>query len=191
MGKIIRWTIAGILLLGILLLAGNQIAAAGNLPWQNNTTVQGQSASAALDPANKPGTVKPPPVVVPPITSPGNYSVGGVCTLLVEQLSADVTLHANLLPFNVLNGKPTTSTRYLAGVCNLAYHLSGQPLPDLTSQLGTVQICFAQVPNTTSQIYVFDGETWTALDTTLNNGLECSLATKTGKYVLVTQPTQP
>lgn len=188
MSKTIRLIIAGLLLLGILLLAGNQIATAGNLLWQNTTVVQGQSASAAFDPANKPGTVKPPPVVVPPINAPGNYSVGGVCTLLVKQLASDVDLHANLLPFNVLKSKPTNDTRYLAGVCNLDYHLSGKPLAELTSEEGTVQICFAQVPNSTSKIYVFDGETWTALDTTLNNGLECALAAKTGKYVLVTQP---
>ncbi|HEY9151400.1 MAG TPA: hypothetical protein VIN60_00835 [Anaerolineales bacterium] len=188
MNKSIRFISAAILLLGILLLAGNQIVAAGKLPWQNGIVVQSQNASAMLAPGNHKGTVLPPPVVVPPISGTGNYSVGGVCTVLVQQLESDITLHAILLPFNTLQGKPTKTTSYLAGVCDLRYQLSGKPLPSLTSTQGNVQICFAQVPNTTAQIYAFDGQVWTALTTTLVNGLECASASESGKYVLVTNP---
>ncbi len=189
MNKSIRFIIAAALLVVILFLAGNQMATAGELPWQKGGVVsQNQGVSALPAAGNHKGTVLPPPVVVPPISGPGTYSAGGVCTVIVQQLESDINLHVNLLPFNVLPNKPTDKTQYLAGVCNLFYQLSGKPLPILTSAQGNVQICFAQVPNTTGQIYVFDGQTWTALETTVVNGLECASAGMTGKYVLVTQP---
>lgn len=186
MNKGIRFIIVGILLMGVLFLAGNQIASAGNLPWQSSVVVQGQSASVLLDPNNRPGTVKPPPVVVPPITKPGTYSVGGVCTLYVEQLAENVNLYAKLLPFDVLNKRPDNISRYLAGVCDLTYHVSGKPAANLTPDEGTVKICFAALPKIKSKIYVYDNKAWTALDTTLDETtkLECAVASKTGRYIL-------
>ncbi len=188
MNKVVRITVAFILSIGILFLAKNQIASAGSWPWQNTAAVQGQSAPAELDTNNQPGTVKPPPVVVPPITKPGTYSLGGVCIIYVEQISDNVMLRAQLLPFVTLRTtRPQDTTRYLAGVCDLTYQLSGKPITDLSTTDGTVKICFAAIPNTTSKIYVYDGQTWTALDTAPldnNNTLECAIASKTGKYVL-------
>lgn len=186
MSKGIRFIIAVFLVLGVLFLARNQTVFAGNWPWQNNAVVQGQSVSAVLDPNNSLGTVKPPPVVVPPITKPGTYSVGGVCVLYVEQLADTVSLHAKLLPFDALKGSPENTSRYLAGVCDLAYHLSGKPITDLTSDEGNVKICFAALPKINGKIYVYDTKVWTALDTTLDQTtkLECAAASKTGRYVL-------
>ena len=183
MNKWFRIAIASVLLLGILILARNTVAWAGVSLNTNN--VVGQSQPAVQNAAADPGTVKPPPVVVPPITKPGTYPVGGVCTLFVEQLVSTDSIHAKLLPFDVLNGgRPQDTSRYLAGVCDLAYHVSGKLEPELPPGDGTVKICFAALPNITSKIYVYADKTWTALDTTLENGMECATASKTGRYVL-------
>jgi len=184
MNKGFRIIVAGLLLLGILFLARNQIAWAGNSPTANNAVGQSQEQPALLNANPDPGTVKPPPVVVPPITKPGTYPVGGVCTLYVEQLVDTDSLHAKLLPFDVLNGRPQDTSRYLAGVCDLAYHVSGKLVPELPPADGTVKICFAALPNITSKIYVYADKTWTALDTTFENGMECAIASKTGRYIL-------
>ena len=188
MTKTIRYIGAAIILLGILLLAGNQIATAGGLPWQNSTAIQSQNASAMSASNQHKGTVTSPPIELPLITVPGNYSLGGVCTLLVAQLQPNITLHAILLPFNTLAKKPTNITRYLAGDCSLKYQLSGKLLAVLTNNEGSVQICFAQIPNIIGQIYVLDGRTWAALITTPTSGMECATADETGDYVLVPQP---
>ncbi len=190
MRKIMGYISAAILLLGILLLAGNQVATAGNLPWQNRVAVQSQNASAMLDSDPHKGTVVPPPVSSNPIIAPGIYSAGGVCTVIVQQLSPGVSLYVVLLPFTVLSSKPTPTTQLIAGVCSLTYYLNRKPLPVLTSTEGSVQICFAEVPTILGQTYVFDGQTWSALVTTLNTGMECAPASETGHYVLASQTTQ-
>lgn len=92
MSKTVRIVIAAIFLIGILLLARNQMAWAGYSAEQNRTDlaqVQPTAGVAALKP--DPGTVKPPPVVVPPINEPGTYSAGGVCTVIVESISDPLT----------------------------------------------------------------------------------------------------
>ena len=187
MSKVIRYIGAAILLLGILFLAGNQIVTASNLPWENSIVVESQNTSAMLASNQHKGTVIAPPIELPLITAPGSYSLGGVCTLLVAQLQPDVTLHAALLPLNSLAKKPANTTSYLAGDCALKFQLSGNVLHVLTSDEGSVQICFAQVPNIIGQIYVLDGRTWAAVTTTLTNGIECGTADETGDYVLVPQ----
>jgi hypothetical protein len=188
MRKIMGFISATILLLGILLLAGNQVATAGNLPWQNSVAVQSQNASAMLNSDPHKGTVLPPPAPWNPIIAPGIYSAGGVCTVIVQQFSPGVSLYVVLLPFTVLSSKPTPTTQLIAGVCSLTYYLNKKPLPVLTSAEGSVQICFAEVPTILGQTYVFDGQTWSALVTTLNTGMECAPASETGHYVLASQP---
>lgn len=189
MDKNLRMFIAAALLIGILFLARNQMAWAGDLPVQNQSgPAQNQERAGLADLNAQPGTVKPPPAVVPPITSPGTYSVGGICTLQVEQLADTVSLHALLLPFSTLHNKPDEIERYLAGVCSLNYVKSGKGLTDLAPEDGAVKICFAAIPNVTNKIFVYDDHTWTALDTTVENGLACATASKTGKYVLSSQP---
>jgi hypothetical protein len=192
MNKATRIIIAALLLLGILFLARNSVVWAGvSSAATNNAADQSQVAAQNANP--NPGTVKPPPVVVPPITKTGTYAVGGVCTIIVEQLADTTSLHAQLLPFDVLKARPDGTSRYLAGVCDLTYHISGKLVSNITSTDGTVQVCFAALPNITSKIYVYDvkSSTWTALDTTLSsdNLLECAVASQTGRYVLAaTQP---
>ena len=184
MNKSVRILIAAILFLGILILAGNQIASAGNFPWQPSVIALGQNAPAQANPNNRPGTVKPPRVVLPPITTPGTYSVGGVCTLVVGRLATNVSMSAHLMSLNVLNSRPPDVSRYLAGVCDLTFNVSGKPVSGISPEEGNVKICFAVLPNIQSKIYFYDGKTWTALDTTVQNGLDCASVNMTGRYVL-------
>lgn len=183
----VRVAIAVVVLLGVVMLARNQVAWAGNQPVQGQAVARQEQVAPAVADA-KPGSVKPPPVVVPPITKPGNYSVGGVCTVIVDQIVSTVTLHVNLLPFDSVHNRPVETKRYLAGVCQVKFVMSGKGVTDVTPQDATVKICFAAIPNTTDNLYVYDDHSWFPLDTTVQNGLACAPATKTGKYVLVQMP---
>ena len=188
MGKGLRIGVAIIFVLGVLLLARGQMAWAGGLPvWNSGAVGQNPAAANAVAP-DAPGTVKPPPVVVPPISGAGTYSVGGVCTIEVISLAADVSVHAVLLPLNTVGKQPDEVARLLAGVCQVNYVKSGAGLTDLAPADGSVKICFSAIPTTTDKIYVYADKTWTALDTTVENGLACAFATKTGRYVLTSLP---
>jgi hypothetical protein len=118
----------------------------------------------------------------------GTYSVGGVCTLNVVTLAEGVSLVAELLEFDVLGERPEEISRYLAGVCSLVYRKSGEQVTEIVQADGEVEICFADVPNATNQIFVYDEEAWTPLETIEEDGLKCAAASKTGKYVLSEVP---
>ena len=190
MSKIIRYVAAAVLIISVVLLAGNQLVSAGKGADQASSSVQSQSDLAPASAKGEPGTVKPPPVVVPPINEPGTYSAGGVCTVVVESISDPTSLHVNLLPFTTVWNRPKETDRYLAGVCQLVYVIKGKGVSDVTPADAVVKICFAAIPNETNTIYVFEWktQTWFALDTTVENGLACAPATKTGRYVLVKMP---
>jgi hypothetical protein len=187
MNKGLRILIATLLLVSILLLARDHIAWAGNLDSQSTGILQSQNQSAFQgdDRDREPGSVKPPPVVVPPITKPGTYSVGGVCVLVVERLAANVSVQASLQSFKVLEKHPKEIGRYLSGVCSVAYVKDGKGIPRLAPADGSVKICFARVPKKHSKIYVYDGKHWIGLDTKVEGGLVCADASRSGKYVLV------
>lgn len=185
MNKGIRIIVASLLLAGILFLARNRIAWAGNAPVANNAAVQGQNQPIVQQDVNAdPGSVKPPPVVAPPITKAGTYPVGGVATLNVNLIAANVSIDAKLLPLAALKNSPDNTSRILAGVVDLTFRVDGKPVADVTSGQASAQICFAALPNITAKIYVYANNTWTALDTTLENGLVCAPASQTGQYVM-------
>ncbi len=189
MTKALRIILAVVVFIGVLLVARSQMAWAGNAPDQKANTPKQETSSAAAA-AKNPGTVKPPPVVVPPITGPGTYSVGGVCTLIVERLVDTVSIHAVLLPFSTLHNKPAEIDRYIAGVCNVTFiqRPGGVIKTEVTPEEASVKVCFAGIPNMGTKIYFYDDHAWIALDTTANGGLVCAPATRTGKYVLTKTP---
>lgn len=185
MSKGVRIVIGLIFLIGLALLARNQLALAGSLPAQSAGSVaQSRGVSAQADIYAQRGSVKPPPVVVPPIHTPGTYSAGGVCTVIVDSIAPDVGLHVILLPFSTVHNRPSEIKRYLAGVCNLTFVEAGKGVTDVTPADATVKVCFAAIPNTSNTIYIYDDKTWFPLVTTVQNGLACAPATKTGKYLL-------
>jgi FecR protein len=162
--------------------------------WQKNNAEGGAPGL----PASSPGTVKVPPVVVPPFGAPGTYALGGVCTFrIIKALDNGFTMTADLLPFESLGTKPDQIISYIAGVCRAIYDQTGVGvIPDLGTH-GQVEICFAGVPNTNGVIYVYNpyqtatgpakGETYTPLDTKPDGGLLCAPAQQTGKYFLADQ----
>ena len=87
-----------------------------------------------------------------------------------------------------MRDRPNETQRYLAGVCQLTFVKQGKGVTDITPDDAVVKVCFAAVPNTTDKIYVYDDHQWFALETTVENGLACAPATKTGKYVLAQLP---
>jgi len=189
MGKSLRIFMALVFVVGLLLLAQGQMAWAGGLPaWDSAAVVRNPRTSSLAVPNPNPGTVKPPPVVVPPISVPGTYSLGGVCTVIVERLDPTVGVHPVLLPFSSVGPQPEDVARFLAGVCQVNYVKAGAGLADLTSADGSVKICFADIPTATNKIYVYVDKTWTALDTTVEDGLACASASKSGRYVLTSLP---
>ncbi len=108
--------------------------------------------------------------------------------MIVSDIASNVALHVNLLPFSTVHDRPKETKQYLAGVCEIRFVVQGKGVTDITPQDATVQICFAAIPNTADKVYVYDDHQWYALDTTVQNGMACAPATKTGKYVLAQMP---
>ena len=196
MNKGLRIVVAFVFLIGLMLLAQSQMAWAGGLPASIfSGAAQNPSTSGLAVPPSDPGTVKPPPVVLPPIVAPGTYSVGGVCTFrIIEALHTGYSLSADLLPFASLGKNPAEILSDLAGVCRAEYTQTGVGIIDNLGTNGQVEVCFASVPNTKGVIYVYNPyqtetgpanpETYTALPTKPDCGLLCAPAQQTGKYFL-------
>ena len=84
MKKASRFTIALLLLLGILFLAQGRVAWANHLFEQDPLAQKDQARSGAVahDDVDRRGTVKPPPPDVS-VRESGTHSIGGFCTLTV------------------------------------------------------------------------------------------------------------
>jgi hypothetical protein len=187
MHGVLRTIAVALVLLGIFALAQDPIAAAQAASAANQELASLYQRLSGLPQGREPGTVKPPPVVVPRVRAPGTYSVGGVCTLIVTAMADTVQMSANLLPYTTLGQQPATISAYLAGVCRVTYVKAGVGVINLAAGDGTVKVCFASVPNVATTIFFYDDKTWTALQTTVEDGLTCAPAQKSGKYVLATK----
>lgn len=205
MGKIIRILIALSLVLGIVLLAQDQVARANRSSDQSLSAENQDVQSVLLAPGdddckkdknkNKDkckGTVKPPPPgIVIPVTGAGTYAVGGVCTVTVEYkadgLSDEVSLEVPVeksrsVPFPVSDGKI-----HLPG-CHVLHYQFEQIKSEMTPADGSWTICFAARPNKTMTIYYYldDLETvvpiWIPLETTVESGIACAPAYYSGVY---------
>jgi hypothetical protein len=146
---------------------------------------------------NNPGTVQPPPAEIT-VCANGNYSVGGVSTLNVNELVPGYCLAANLWNHGFALGRiPPGAGRVLADITFLRVFYQGEFVYEVPDEDGDIEICYAVPPNTTSsQIYFFDfygprfGErtgqpTWEALDTTVTDGVACAPAQTSGAYALI------
>jgi hypothetical protein len=203
MSKYFRLFIAILVFLGLVALAGRNVASAAN-PFTSSDQSALLSATGDDDVCDKHpnskeckekrekdkckkkkncGTVKPPPKkVLIPVT--GQYSVGGFCTLTVQFTAEDLRLDASVrtplphpLPDNLYNGNQG---------CLLAYFRSNQRIEELLPDLGDVTICFASTPGKDMQIYFYDVYSaepqWSSLETTTTNGMVCAVANKSGVY---------
>jgi hypothetical protein len=154
-----------------------------------------RSAPVAPD---KPGTVKPPPAEVT-ICEDGIDSVGGVSTLEVNSLAPGYCLAAFLRNHGFALGRiPDGAGKVLANITFLRVFYHGALVYELPTADGNVQICYAVPAGKQAQIYFFDfygprfGQNhgqpeWQPLETTVDNGVACATAQKSGAYALIGQ----
>jgi hypothetical protein len=155
------------------------------------------SPTAAVLPAS--GTVQPPPADLQ-VCAPGNYSLGGLATLAVNQLAAGYCLHAFLWNHAFAIGRiPDDAGDLLSAVTFVEFFYQGIFVYkyDVPGETNSIQVCYAVPGGSQAQIYFFDhygprfgqrppGQpSWTALETTLSNGIACAVAQTSGAYALI------
>jgi hypothetical protein len=167
MKKQLRWAIAAILLITILLLA--QYGGA----WAGVQAVGPQSGAAAGSGApeegrGRGGTVKPPPHYMV-ITAAGTYSLGG-CIIHVENLAPNVIITVNYISrFHDGHKLDDDDPKFMAGTCLVTYYVDGKKVDQIEDPgQGSVQACFA-APQTTGTVHEYSNQTklWTHRPTTL------------------------
>jgi len=144
----------------------------------------------------EPGTVKPPPAELT-VCENGDFTVGGVSILKVTELEPGYCLAAFLRNNAFALGRiPDGAGSVLAHITFLRVFLHGELVQAVPADDGIVQICYAVPPGKEAQIYFFDfygprfgtrtGQpTWEALPTTIEDGIACAPAQKTGAYALI------
>lgn len=167
---------------GVYMPAGKPPEAPGQSPGKDTA-----SYSNEFD-----GTVPKPPRKVN-ITKPGTYSVGAICSAIIDYYipGLDDNLHiqfptqnTEVVPFNADNG----DLLYLPG-CHFLHFREGRVKDLMTPEEGDWKICFAARPGKEMTIYFYrDNNTevipaWEPLETTIENGLACApVADYSGVY---------
>jgi len=187
MDRKLRFWLSVFLVLGIVFLSGNHFGLA-----RDDDGLMESSAPVVMEPqANpdkgEPGSVKPPPATIPNISTPGKYSIGGVCVLEILSLTQGISVSTQLLDFTSVPVPPEDSGNFLAGVCRVVFFSGQTVIPAISAEQGEVNICFASIPNTTSNNYVWSDKDpqWYLQPTEVVEGLSCSPAEITGNYVLI------
>ena len=215
MGKIVRTCIAIIMLLGLVLLARNNVAWAAT-PASRGDQLSGEKTglSAALDrdkncdkDRNKDkdkckckkgncGSVKPPSEAVTACKD-GLYSLGGVSTLEIKDLARGYCLVADLWNHAFSPRTfPEDVGKALARITLLRVFYHGELVEELPTKDGTVQICYAVPPKKEGQLYFLDfyaenfgrpsdQAVWVPVETTVEGGMACAAAQLSGAYALI------
>lgn len=183
MSKYVRVMIAVTLLLGIVLLARNQVA------WAQPGTEAERPALAQEADAGPSsiagGTVKPPPNKIK-VCKDGVYSVGGVSILKVKNLAPDYCLKAFVQRRSHVSGHiPDGAGRILADVTFLQVFYRNRLVSQLPEKDGQVQICYAIPPRKQAKLYFKSGALWRPLETTVKNDFACAAAQYSGAYALI------
>lgn len=184
MQKIVRFLISGVLIIGLMLVVINQVGfAQGEVKTgQQSTNLSGEPGFNLDD--DEPGSVKPPSGKPTLITSPGTYSIGGVCVLNIKSLGKDVTVSVKFKGKNVVGNIPD-GWRFLAGVCHVTFLVKNKPVSQVSSSQAGAELCFASIPNASGLIRLNTGKNdWNTLGTLTENGLSCSQASTSGDYLL-------
>jgi hypothetical protein len=181
----IRYAIALLLLLSIILLARNNTVSASLSTDQNAGSVPNEAQGASEQDSSKPGTVKPPADSIV-ITQSGTYSIGGFCTITVELTSPDVWAEVRLL--RPLPRPLPDGVHAVRQGCLVTYYDSDGRIDELTPGLGNANICFAALPKDQMDIYfhtTYAGvPTWSPLEgTTVEDGMVCGEGNGSGTYV--------
>jgi hypothetical protein len=185
------------LMLGIVLLAWDQVAWAKPAAGADPSVPSQNQPSLDLDKPN-PGSVKPPPGEVT-VCEDGVSSVGGMSTLTVTNLAPGYCLVASLRNHAFALGRiPDGAGEVLAHITVLRIFYLGRLIHELPEEDGEVQICYAMPPGKEAQLYFFNfygprfgdrtGQpSWEPLETTVENGIACTSAQTSGAYALIGQ----
>ena len=199
MYKTIRVLIAICLVMGIVLLAQDQVARANPSPNQSHSAENQEKQSILLAPGDEDcekdkgknkdkekckGTVKPPSrELIIPVT--GQYSVGGFCTLTVDLKNLEITLDASVV--TPLPGELPEDVQKIRQGCLLTYYNPDGRIDELTQELGNTTICFAVIPGKQMLLYFYDiystNPKWAPLETTDQDGIACGPGIASGVYV--------
>ena len=155
-------------------------------------------------PITGPGTVQVPDIVHE-IRGSGKYFMGGICTLdvlyKVEGLS-DNFYEEFPVEDNVIVSFPDNGDLLFFPGCHVLHYelieTKQEIQPEMTEEKGEWKICFAAPPNLKTTIYFYESllheddpeditPPWVALPTTMEDGLACAPAEKTGVYVPASQ----
>lgn len=196
--RYLRAILAVVIVTGIALLAGGQVAWAG----QEDSTPAEVSAGQdrfAMAQIGKPGSVKPPPREFSACEN-GLYSVGGVVTLEIKDLKPGYCVEAVLWnPRFQVRRLPDGVGSPLAHMLFLRVYLNGRLVYEVLPGDGTVETCYALPPDKQGQFYFYDfygkrfnkrtelPRTWDTLETTIDdqNKTACAFTQVSGVYGLI------
>jgi hypothetical protein len=186
MSKLLRVLLVLGLVVIVTWLASNSVAWAG-FTSKGNTSISSNAADPALASSRaNAGTVKPPPpALIIHGGSVGSFSAGGFCLIKVEYLSPEFLIEVERSYYSGFGQPlPVPDGIFLSAVCHLQYHtIFGAHVSNIPPDQGSVQICFAAIPDRTGDIFVYSPPTWTDLPTSVDNLLACAPANQSGYYV--------
>ena len=162
--------------------------------------VQGQSGGVGdaiiyPPPLPGPGTVQPP-LTPNTIKKSGFYSMGGICTLLIQykvpNLSDNFFVELPVQDDKTVTFPDNGDILFLPG-CHVLHFERSSLQKHMGNEKGTWTICFAAPPNKVMTIYYYESllhkdrteqitPPWIALPTTTANGTACAPAEFTGVY---------
>jgi hypothetical protein len=144
-----------------------------------------------------PGSILPPSNSTV-ITHSGSYSVGGICSLIVEYKKDNIEDHVHVQdPFNedpvdwdTNLPFPTENGLLFQPGCHVLHYEDGEIVrwEQTTNEDGKWTICFAARPDKEMTIYYYLGDLteyaspWIPLETTVEYGRACAPAQYTGMY---------
>lgn len=187
MNRMVRVGLTVFLVIGIIFLSRNQFSQARDDDMQQEQSASGMTELQANPEDEEPGSVKPPPSTRPNISTPGKYSIGGVCVLEIISLARGISVSTQRLDYTSVPVPPENVGNFLAGVCRVVYFSGPTLIPAISDEQGEVNICFASIPNITPTNFVWSDIDlkWYPQPTQIVEELNCSPAEITGNYVLI------
>ncbi|NUQ84511.1 MAG: hypothetical protein HUU11_07345 [Anaerolineales bacterium] len=197
--KYLRITLALVVFLGVLLLAGGRSVWAGQDNAANAAVGLEQGEPSLLAGPPGPGSVKPPPRHFKACKD-GLYSVGGVVTIEIKNLKPGYCIEAVLWnPRFQFKRIPDEAGKVLAHMLFLRVYYQGRLTYELPIEDGSVEACYAVPPEKQAQFYFYDfygvrfkklthpPKTWEALETRVDadNKTACAFTQVSGVYALV------
>ncbi len=185
MSKLLRIVLVLGLVAVVTLLARNSVAWASFAPNSDAAVVSNAADPSLASRAAGRGSVKPPPPPTLIIRHAGSFSAGGFCLIKVEFLSPEFLITVERSFYSGFGQPlPVPDGIFLSAVCRLQYSTTtGRHVFEIPPDQGSVQICFADIPFRSGDIFVFFAPTWTDQPTTVDNVLACSPANQSGYYV--------